>query len=228
MKCENEGCNKEAGGRLHLCWKHDNLERYWTNPSFRERRKATKRAYGRRRLQFKRERIAEALGGWRCVSCGNTDRDVLTFDHTNGGGEAERRLMGGQFPMINHYYMHPDEAKRNLRVLCANCNWRQNITGRPKTRENMSAANYKAMWRRLVDLVGGPRCSSCGELDVGVLTLDHIQGGGTTDRRLHGGHPQMIRYYFTHAEEALQRLAVLCRNCNWKKHRNSAGKKCLA
>lgn len=228
MKCEAEGCDKQAGRRLRLCWKHDYLKRYWTNPAFRERRKATKRVYGRRRLQVKRDRIAEALGGWSCVLCGNTDRDVLTFDHTNGGGEAERRRRGGQFPTMNHYYMHPDEARRNLRVLCANCNWRQNTIDERRIKETRSADGRKSMWLELIDLLGGPRCSGCGERDIRVLTLDHIQGGGTADRRLHGGHPQMIRYYFTHTKEASQKLAILCRNCNWKKHRTRAGKRYLA
>ena len=77
-------------------------------------------------------------------------------------------------------------------------------------------------------MVGGPRCSGCAEQDIRVLTLDHIQGGGTADRKLHGGYDQMIRYYFAHTEEASRQLAVLCRNCNWKKHRAQAGKRYLA
>jgi len=189
LKCEVEACDKEAGGHQRLCWKHDYLKRYWTNPTFRERRKATKRAYGRRRLQFKRDRIAEALGGWRCVSCGNSDRDVLTFDHVNGGGEAERKRMGGQFPTINHYYMHPDEAKRSLRVLCANCNWLQNLVCRPNKREKLSVSSRKAMRRRLIDLVGGlgvrvapsktSECSLLTTFKVAVLRTGNCTAGTT-------------------------------------------------
>ena len=177
---------------------------------------------------MKRDKIAEALGGWRCVTCGNADRDVLTFDHTNGGGEAERKKMGGQFPMISHYYMHLEDARRNLRVLCANCNWRQNVIARSNKRRSDSVSLRRTMWRILIDRLGGPRCSICGEQDLRVLTLDHIQGGGTADRKLHGGYPEMIRYYFTHFDEASQNLSVLCRNCNWKKHRTHAGKRYFA
>jgi hypothetical protein len=148
----------------------------------------------------------------------------LTFDHTYGGGEAERRRMGGQFPTINYYYMHPDVARLKLRVLCANCNWRQNVAGRALGETRTSNRLQSKMRENLIKLVGGPRCAICGERDFHVLTLDHIHGGGTSDRRLHGGLWPMMRYYSTHPDEASEKLEVLCRNCNWKKHRTNAGR----
>jgi hypothetical protein len=132
--------------------------------------------------------------------------------------------MGGQFPTINYYYMHPEEAKEKLRVLCANCNWRQNDSGRSTCAQNPSMQASSKMRRELIDLVGGPKCVGCGEQDFRVLTLDHIHGGGTSDRVKHGGLWPMLRYYYTHPSEATEKLDVLCRNCNWKKHRTRAGK----
>lgn len=228
LKCRAEECDKEAATSRQLCWKHDYLQRYWANPKYREKRKATKRAYGRWRLQVKRDIIAEALGGWKCVVCGNADRDVLTFDHKYGRGEEERRQMGGQYPSINYYYMHPDDARRKLQVLCASCNWRRNAIEHQGVGTSRSAADVRRMRRCLITLLGGPRCVCCGEVDGTVLTIDHINGGGTADRRLRGGYWPMINDYLTHPEEATRVLQVLCRNCNWKRHRKLAGVRFLA
>lgn len=56
------------------------------------------------------------------VPGGCTDKRCLQFDHINGGGTKEIRLMGNH-QMIRYYLTHPDEAKSKLQVYCANCNW---------------------------------------------------------------------------------------------------------
>jgi 5-methylcytosine-specific restriction endonuclease McrA len=223
MKCQAEGCDRDAAKSMRLCWKHDYLNRYWTNSEFREKRKATKRTYGRKRLQIKRDIIANALGGWKCVECGITDREVLTFDHKDGGGEVERNQMGGQFPTINYYYMHLVEARLKLQVLCSNCNWRKNSFDHSGRGKSSYGVGFRKMRSGLIELLKGPKCVGCGELDERVLTIDHIHGGGTTDRNLRGGIGSLYRYYLAHPEVARENLQVLCRNCNWKKHRTRAG-----
>lgn len=223
LKCVVEECNNEAARSIQLCWKHDYLKRYWTNPRFREQRKATKRVYGRRRLQEIRDCVARALGGWKCANCGITDRDVLTFDHKDGGGGAERKRMGGQFPTIRYYFMRPTEARQNLQVLCANCNWRRNTEERSEIGASRSAVGTRRMRHELIVLLGGPRCADCGESDERVLAIDHINGGGTADRKARGGYWSMLHHYSGCPEEAQRALQVLCRNCNWKRHRAVAG-----
>jgi hypothetical protein len=166
--------------------------------------------------------IAAALGGWKCVMCGNYDRSVLTFDHKNGKGEAERNQMGGQFPTINYYYMHTDIARKKLQVLCANCNWRKNLFNRKEGGTSIFTSDSYVARKGLIELLGGPKCVRCGELDEGVLTIDHTKGGGTADRKLRGGNKSMYRYYLKHPSEGREKLQVLCRNCNWKSHRTEA------
>jgi hypothetical protein len=58
------------------------------------------------------------------------------------------------------------------------------------------------MRRRLTDFLGGPMCVNCGESDEVVLTIDHVNGGGTAARKKHGGYLYMLHCYLTNPEEA--------------------------
>jgi hypothetical protein len=67
------------------------------------------------------------LLGKKCQKCGFDDIRALQFDHINGqGGKDYIRLSGKRSATAGYYkyYVeHPEEAKKNLQVLCANCNW---------------------------------------------------------------------------------------------------------
>lgn len=85
---------------------------------------------------------------------------------------------------------------------------------------------YKRKRKFLIDLLGGkcsnPKCAVAGGMaDVRCLQLDHIDGGGSKEKRSFGGALQMILHYADHPDEARQKLQVLCANCNWiKRHDN--------
>jgi len=61
---------------------------------------------------------ALAVLGNRCQGCGITDVRVLTIDHVNGGGRADRKAIGG--PRI--YYKWVAEHPEPYQALCHNCN----------------------------------------------------------------------------------------------------------
>lgn len=61
------------------------------------------------------------------------------------------------------------------------------------------------------------RCAWCGETDTVVLELDHLNGGGTRQRKLLN-RPAMLIFALEH----LDRFQILCRNCNWRKYRGKA------
>lgn len=204
--------------RRGLCWTHEFSQRYHEDLEFRRNRNRTKREYNRRLLRRYRDRIAAALGGWKCVMCGVAEKDVLSFDHKSGGGEDERNNMGGQLPTIRYYYHNLRAANERLQVLCANCNWERNAKEKYGKGPSQRAAKERQSREALMDLIGGHKCLGCGQTNLTVLTVDHTNGGGTKDRRLKRGYQSMIYYYLTHAEEARKTLQVLCRNCNWKRH----------
>ncbi len=73
--------------------------------------------------------LFQILGGPRCssASClvpgGCSDIRCLQFDHINGGGSADMRRFRNPAEMYRYYSKHPEDAKKTLQVLCANCNW---------------------------------------------------------------------------------------------------------
>lgn len=71
--------------------------------------------------------------------------------------------------------------------------------------------------RRRLDLLAflGGKCIRCGyNHNVRALCLDHINGGGSKDRKSFGSLLKFYRYYLNNPELAKERLQVLCFNCN--------------
>lgn len=59
-------------------------------------------------------------------------------------------------------------------------------------------------------------CEICGENDVIVLTLDHINRDGNKERSEYGHYMQA--YYRRLLEEDRDDIRILCRNCNLREH----------
>lgn len=69
------------------------------------------------------------------------------------------------------------------------------------------------------DAYGGPTCSECGLTDIDVLTIDHIDGGGSQHRIELGGGGTAI-YTWLKTNDYPPGFRILCHNCNWKSHIN--------
>lgn len=73
---------------------------------------------------------------------------------------------------------------------------------------------------RLMEVLGGKVCSSCGyNKDARALQIDHKSGGGAHEVRSFKGNITMYRVYMKNPELARKKLQVLCANCNMiKRH----------
>ncbi len=65
--------------------------------------------------------------GPECIRCGfgqeqKQDYLALVLDHKRGGGNEDRKRLGGLAAMLKYYANHLDEATEKLQVLCSNCN----------------------------------------------------------------------------------------------------------
>ena len=66
---------------------------------------------------------------------------------------------------------------------------------------------------------GEPRCMCCGEKEIKFLQIDHINGGGSKERRdvKKKGGSEFYRWLLLQKKD-LTRYQVLCMNCNRAKY----------
>jgi len=87
-----------------------------------------------------KEKLFEILGGKTCSSCGFKDERALGIsyifgdDSSDGAGRGDAALMG-------KYISEPELARKELKVLCLNCNELREIISKPK--ENYSKPKQK-------------------------------------------------------------------------------------
>lgn len=62
-----------------------------------------------------------------------------------------------------------------------------------------------------------PKCIVCGESDIQVLTIDHINGEGSSHRKRLNRHGGWEFYVWLRKQGYPVGYQVLCMNCNWKK-----------
>jgi hypothetical protein len=79
---------------------------------------------------------------------------------------------------------------------------------------NREACVYRLKFKkRVMDKYGGARCKNCGNLDIRVLCLDHVFGGGTQHSlQMSGGGYKLARW--AKKNDYPSTLQVLCANCN--------------
>jgi hypothetical protein len=70
-----------------------------------------------------RKILIDLLGGPVCVNCGFSNISAIQIDHINSGCVNETKQLGGSLKMMKFHLKNPEEAKKQLQILCANCNW---------------------------------------------------------------------------------------------------------
>lgn len=97
---------------------------------------------------------------------------------------------------------------------------------RKKLKQTKEGIETLRKWRGAVTLnrrikvfeqYGGCKCVLCGIDDIYVLVLDHINGGGTKERKK-PGRAGNFTYQWVIKNNFPKGFRVLCHNCNWKEH----------
>lgn len=110
-------------------------------------------------------------------------------------------------------YEHSERGRATKRA------WEQSEGGKAsirrsnlKCRENRleTGTRSRAKLRAAVFLKYGLSCRMCGETDLRVLTINHLNGGGTKELDEFVGN----RFYQKILNEDRQDIEILCSNCN--------------
>jgi len=88
------------------------------------------------------------------------------------------------------------------------------VSYKNKQKEKLTRAKRHRRTREaVIDKLGGA-CVICGFSDYRALQIDHVNGGGTADRKVYGHRYGFLRRVLDDTNNTYQ---LLCANCNWIK-----------
>jgi len=99
---------------------------------------------------------------------------------------------------------------------------------RPKVREQKRIydKSYRIKIRSSIFEFFNNKCVNCGFNDIRALQIDHINGGGSKERKLIGANSTFYKQVFESLTNKENKYQLLCANCNWiKRHDNNELKK---
>lgn len=144
--------------------------------------------------------------------------DVLELDHLKNNGKEER-LSLGMYGQRFYEWLKRNNYPLGYQVLCANCHrlktqkvlqskW-EYTPAAVKARQYMEKLKFECLSHYAQ---GVPHCKNCDEMNIVVLSVDHINGGGTQHlNKLGGGSGKLYRFLKQHDYPSGYR--VLCMNC---------------
>jgi hypothetical protein len=161
--------------------------------------------------------------GHKCnwPGCNVTDINFLTGDHINNNGAEHRRKIGTGSDVI-HRWLIKNNFPPGFQVLC----WNHQHFKRLEFNKSKWKQNKWAIWERkslynlrlLIIKHYGSRCTCCEETNIDLLTIDHINGGGTKHIKKLGGTHNFYRWL--RDNNFPPGFQVLCHNCNDGRHIN--------
>lgn len=113
---------------------------------------------------------------------------------------------------------------RKAAALCCTCGEPSKLTAIcPKCIQARTEANRQMRRRTRLFVVAalGGRCIDCGESDIRVMTLDHVNGDGAEHRREQGDSSRRIwrdvEKQIITLGESTRKVVLRCYNCHFKK-----------
>ena len=159
-----------------------------------------------------------------CKWCGEMDIGILTIDHIDGnGGNHRREIFNNKRKAGSTMYrwLKKNNYPDGFQVLCCNCQFRKRAVEmrpvNPTHRQLMRAKCRRLLKIQCLKNYGGCQCS-CGEKDLDVLTLGHVNDDGAKHRRETGTFG--CNFYYLLRNNNFPNdppLNVECMNCQFKK-----------
>ncbi len=196
-----------------------------------------------RRVQVKLDVVRAYSSTMSCCICGTSFMEFLAVDHVDGGGRQHCRGLGNHGSHRFYLWLQKNGYPPGYRILCHNCNLKHGKKEQPKrgfkpiseysektaalvrwlvahpdnhARYNESKRKKRMEQRRQVISHYGGACVCCDLDDMDVLSIDHVNGGGTAHRKLIGDSSYQM-YKWIIENNYPEDFQVLCMNCNLAK-----------
>lgn len=162
-----------------------------------------------------RKAVLEALGG-SCVRCGERIPKFLNVDHVHDGGREHRKQIRTGSAQKVHQEILSGKFPGKYQLLCWNCNHLKFLESSPRTC-NQYVERYKEKARKEAFAKFGRSCFCCGSNDERILSLDHVGGGGSQQRKtLKKTGASFYRWAIKNMDSC--EIRVACLNCNCGRH----------
>lgn len=165
----------------------------------------------------------------KCAYCGDDRLACLSINHINGGGSVHKRDIKSNI----YVWLKNQGYPKGYQVLCMNCQQIKKNENHECVRPRLSIGeaevqrSERSYQKIQVEVFshyseGDPRCTICGNIDLRVLSIDHINGGGYAHLKEIGIHGGTNFYLWLKKQGYPSGYQVLCMNCQWRKrHTNN-------
>lgn len=112
--------NREKLNAYKNNWKKENRDKVNKSQSgYRKRHKEKVNEWNRNYLRKLRKEVIKKYGN-KCACCKENRFEFLAIDHTNGGGNEHRKIIGQGYAIL--FWIRKNNYPKGFRVLCNNCN----------------------------------------------------------------------------------------------------------
>lgn len=134
--------------------------------------------------------------------------------------KLEKRRQDENEAVKRHYQKNKEEIKAKARAKHYENKEENNKRSREysaahKEENNIRARRYRENRRNQIFSILGDKCIRCGFKDKRALQIDHVNGGGTKERRSYGN--RLDKHYkdvFEAVKNGSKEYQILCANCN--------------
>jgi hypothetical protein len=157
-------------------------------------------------LTENRSHISSYLSAHPCVDCGQSDTQLLEFDHVKG---QKSRDISDLFTWgFNWSTIDAEIAKCEVR--CANCHRIKTIEQGRSWRSTQPAKQPAKSYQMVRIYLSTHSCVDCGNPDIRVLEFDHIHGRKIDEI----SHLLSQGYGWSTIEAEIAKCEVRCANCH--------------
>ena len=107
-----------------------------------------------------------------------------------------------------YYLRNRTKLKAKMKINC------KNYYIKNKLQIDKKNSDYRKKRKLEIYEILGTRCVKCGFSDIRALQIDHINGGGSRERKLIGDNTVRYHKFIMKNRDKYQ---ILCANCNWIK-----------